>query len=152
MRQSSPFPKGLRAFKCQLLEYAFPSAPPSITAYTPSSLAPTGQVTGVETSHTTVTKSMDQLPLYHTSLPQLYIGRDPPVTTSKPAKTGTSRYGAGNIESRTNLTLNSSGTKRVAEARGLPSAKSSETWRYRLLRQSGASKPFLCYVVTFYER
>jgi len=41
-RQPSPFPEGLRAFDCQLLEYAFQSAPPSITAHTLSSWSPTG--------------------------------------------------------------------------------------------------------------
>jgi len=98
--------KGLQAFNCQLLEYAFPSAPPSTTAHAPSSLAPTGQVTGVETSHAVMTKSMGQPQPYHTSLPQLYIGMQRPFG-HRP----------------TNLTLNSFGTKRAAEARDLPPAQ-----------------------------
>jgi len=73
----SPFSStGLRAFNCQLLVIAFPSAPPSttVTVHAPSLLALTGQVTSVETLHAAMTKSVDQLLLYQKSLHQLYIG------------------------------------------------------------------------------
>jgi len=87
-------PPSLRGFEHLIASYLNTSyhrhrqlgAKPSITAHTPSLLAPTGQVTDVETSHTITTKSMEHLPLYHTSLPQLYIRtllfRQPPNVAS----------------------------------------------------------------------